>query len=104
MARNFADTVDYGLGPAMRGYMLCAGDEKTEPYQCSSLITARLLKYQNKNTCTYFKYSTTDKPRRHSGGKPLLPGWQGAVQVPRPTAMVYQRPFLRHRQWKVSLR
>ena len=28
--------MDYGLGPAMRGYMLCAGDEKTEPYQCSS--------------------------------------------------------------------
>ena len=67
--------LDYGLGPAMRGYMLCAGDEKTEPYQCSSLITARLLQYQKENT--YFKYSTTGKPRRHSGGNPLLPGWQG---------------------------
>ena len=73
-ARNFADTMDYGLGPAMRGYMLCAGDEKTEPYQCSSLITAKLLQYQKENT--YFKYSTTDKPRRHSGGKPLLIGQQ----------------------------
>ena len=73
MARNYADTVDYGLGPAMRGYMLCAGDEKTEPYQCSSLITARLPQYQKENT--YFMYSTTDKPLWHSGGKPLLPGW-----------------------------
>ena len=101
MARNFADTVDYGLGPAMRGYMLCAGDEKTEPYQCSSLITARLHGQKEK---TYFGYSTTDKPRRHKEENRSFQDGRGAVQVPRPTAMVYQRPFLRHRQWKVSLR
>ena len=69
---------------------VCAGDDKTGPNQCSSLITARLHGLiQHQNESTYFKSSTADKPRRFSGGAPLLPGWQeGAGQVPRPTVMV----------------
>ena len=72
------------------GCMLCPGDSKTNPYQCSSLITARLhglLKQQNENT--YFKSATNDKPRRLSGGAPLLPGWQeGVERIPKPTVIV----------------
>ena len=72
------------------GCMLCPGDSKTSPYQCSSLITARLhglLKHQNENT--YFKSATNDKPRRLSGGAPLLPGWkEGAERIPKPTVIV----------------
>ena len=69
---------------------VCAGDDKTGPNQCSSLITARLHGLiQHQNESTYFKSSTADKPRKFSGGAPLLPGWQeGAGQVPRPTVMV----------------